>query len=77
MSARRSYRLPTHGDLADIRYHTYAGTVLHLRAALILSYAESNVYESASCEVLHDGDIFWIEAKYVTLFSSILHNPGN
>ena len=69
MSAGKSkYREPQAGDLADVRvFNGYGkGSELH-RGVLILSYAASNVYESASCEVYDRGDIFWIETRYITL----------
>jgi len=73
-------QIPKPGDIANIRYHTYASdqSLVELKAALILSYCESNVYEPASCEVLHNGDIFWVEAKCVTLFfEHPSGGPGN
>jgi hypothetical protein len=66
MRDKSIYREPRVGDLANVRVGG-AGTMTVRHGVLILSYASSNVYESASCEVFDGGDIFWIETKYITL----------
>ena len=66
MHDRRKYREPRPGDMATIRRFGYVKDKTE-RPALILSYASSNVYEPASCEVYCEGDIFWVETKYLTL----------
>jgi len=69
MQYKSKYREPQPGDIADLRYHTWnSKTPIIKRGALILTYAASNVYESASCEVFHEGSIFWIETKHITLY---------
>ena len=67
MHDRSKWREPRPGDMATIRRHGYVKDNQTQRSALILSYASSNVYEPASCEVYCDGDIFWVETKYITL----------
>jgi len=67
MHEKSRYREPRAGDMATIRHHGYVKDSITERSALILSYASSNVYEPASCEVYCDGDIFWVEAKFLTL----------
>ena len=69
MHGKSRYREPRPGDMAMIRRGRY-GTNNPDDApvsALILSYASSNVYEPSSCEVYCNGEIFWIETKYITL----------
>ncbi len=68
MHKKSRYRVPQPGDLASVRQFGYGGKpTLPMQGVLILSYCPSNVYESASCEVYCDGDIFWVETKYLTL----------
>lgn len=38
-----------------------------LTGALVLEYYDSNVYEPACCQVLHDGHIFWADVKNITV----------
>ena len=70
MQHKSRYREPQPGDIADVRYHSYnnKAEAIIIRGALILTYAASNVYELASCEVFHEGTIFWVETKYITLY---------
>lgn len=66
MHEKSRYREPRPGDMATIRGQADVHE-LTKRTALILSYASSNVYEPASCEVYCNGDIFWVETKFLTL----------
>ena len=68
MRDKSNWREPRPGDMATIRRYGYVKDSQAERSALILSYASSNVYEPASCEVYCGGDIFWVETKYLTLY---------
>lgn len=60
---------PKRGDLVDVRFRSHGGssrvTVCH--GALVLEYHSSNVYEPASCQLFHDGEIFWAKTRDITI----------
>jgi len=61
---------PKRGDLVDVRSHSSgvsAPIVTH--GVLVLEYHSSNVYEPASCQLFHEGDIFWASMREITVIT--------
>jgi len=59
---------PQPGDLVDVRYRLNGnGSVSVYHGALVLEYYSSNVYEPASCQLFHDGEIFWAKMRDITI----------
>lgn len=59
---------PKRGDLVDVRYRDYRDNkAVTYHGALVLEYYCSNVYESASCQLLYDGEISWAKVRDITV----------
>ena len=61
---------PKRGDLVTVRANPRDPTVkTTIIGAIVLEYYDANVYESACCQLLHDGDIFWADVKNITVIT--------
>jgi hypothetical protein len=59
---------PKPGDLVDVRYRDYRDDMPMTQCgALVLEYYCSNIYESASCQLFHDGEISWANVRDITV----------
>lgn len=57
---------PQPGDLVNIVLRKWNMTPEQvLSGALVIGYWDGNSYEAASCQVLHGGNVFFVEARDV------------